>query len=445
MKKPKKPPKFKNLFEKAKLNPDCFIKAQYLVSYGGSGEKYLSWDKLRYHNPPGDINREEWWMGLKIKRYTTQKKTHLRDVEGVPFTYNLPDPIQERLHQIDSWAGGSIDMPGGITNPDTRKRYIVSSLIEEAITSSQLEGAATTRQVAKDMIRTGRAPRDPSEQMIQNNYNTMARISRYKDSPLSPELVFDIHRSITENTLEEHTASGRFRLPDERVVVSDMEGEIFHDPPPAEQLEERMKVMCQFANGDSPDHFIHPVIRSIILHFWLAYDHPFVDGNGRTARALFYWSMLRNGFWLFEFISISRLLLKAPASYARSFLDTEVDENDLTFFLLYQIDIIHRSIKELHKYIRRKSDEMRTTEILLRKIGIFNHRQQALISHALRHSDRYYTIEEHRRSHRVTYQTARTDLLRLVECDLFLKAPKIGKKLYFNPVQNLKARLGKIE
>ena len=65
--------------------------------------------------------------------------------------------------------------------------------------------------------------------------------------------------------------------------------------------------MVEIAGG-----FIHPMIRSIILHFWLAYDHPFVDGNGRTARALFYWSMLRHGYWLFEFISISQIILKGP-------------------------------------------------------------------------------------------------------------------------------------
>src|SRR5205814_10028127 len=56
----------------------------------------------------------------------------------------------------------------------------------------------------------------------------------------------------------------------------------------------------------------HPMVRSMILHFWLAYDHPFVDGNGRTARALFYWSMLRNGYWMFEYITISKIILSGP-------------------------------------------------------------------------------------------------------------------------------------
>lgn len=52
------------------------------------------------------------------------------------------------------------------------------------------------------------------------------------------------------------------------------------------------------------------------LHFMLGYEHPFVDGNGRVARAMFDWAMLRNGYWLFEFISVSRIIRQAPAKYA---------------------------------------------------------------------------------------------------------------------------------
>ncbi len=69
---------------------------------------------------------------------------------------------------------------------------------------------------------------------------------------------------------------------------------------------------CTYATGllklpllDKADFFIHPVIRAILLHFMLAYDHPFVDGTGRTARALFYWSMAHQGYWLMDFISIT--------------------------------------------------------------------------------------------------------------------------------------------
>lgn len=45
----------------------------------------------------------------------------------------------------------------------------------------------------------------------------------------------------------------------------------------------------------------------------IAYMHPFVDGNGRTARALFYWYMLKSGYWLTEYLSISRVIAKSKS------------------------------------------------------------------------------------------------------------------------------------
>jgi Fic family protein len=78
-------------------------------------------------------------------------------------------------------------------------------------------------------------------------------------------------------------------------------------------LPERMRALCAFANmRTGVDGFVHPIVRAIILHFMLAYDHPYVDGNGRTARALFYWSALKDGYWLIEYVSISRIII-SPA------------------------------------------------------------------------------------------------------------------------------------
>ena len=245
--------------------------------------KYLHWDRLRRLHPPDGLSLQEWWLGLKFAR-SGGRSVPLQDKLGRPFSFNLLGPIPKHLHEIDLGAGGLVQMPEQITNPETKDRYYVGSLIEEAITSSQLEGAATTRRVAKDMIRSGRKPRDRSEKMILNNYLTMRRIGEVKDEPLTRELVFQIHRLVTDGTLDDATAAGRFRRDDEPVVVEDVYGEVFHEPPPASQLEERMALMCDFANAKTPDEFVHPAIRSIILHFWLAYDHPFLDGNGRTAR-----------------------------------------------------------------------------------------------------------------------------------------------------------------
>jgi Fic family protein len=394
--------------------------------------------------PPEGLSVKEWWHFLKVGRKRNSIKIPLLDKEGQPFWYSTPATIQKTLHEIDQGGGGRVELPEPITNTDTRDRYVVSSLIEEAITSSQLEGAATTREVAKEMIRQNRKPRDKSEQMILNNYETMREIRKLRDQDLSPDLVFKLHRLVTKKTLDNPDAAGRFRKPGEDVHVAGGDGEIYHVPPPADTLQERLEAMCAFANGKTPDAFVHPALRAIILHFWLAYDHPFVDGNGRTARALFYWCMLRNGYWLFEFVSISSVIKESPVKYERSFLYTETDENDLTYFLLDEIRVIQKAMKRLIAYIKRKADETRRVESHLKAIRLMNHRQAALLQHALKHPGQRYTIASHKRSHNVAYQTARTDLLDLAKRGLLQQA-KVGKTLVFYPENDLNERLMRLE
>jgi Fic family protein len=181
------------------------------------------------------------------------------------------------------------------------------------------------------------------------------------------------------------------------------------------------------------------VVRAIILHFWLAYDHPFVDGNGRTARALFYWLMLREGYWLFEFLSISEIILKAPVQYGEAFLYTETDGNDLTYFILHQIDVIRKSIRALQDYVNHKAKEVGEVDKLIRG-GDFNHRQEALLAHALRHPGTEYTIEAHRNSHHTAYDTARQDLQDLQGKGLF-KMVKKGKAYVFTAQPGLASLL----
>ena len=437
---PKSPPDLEKLFAEVSSDKDKFLGLMRTVSSLVNG-KYLHWDDLLHRTPPDGIIHEEWWLGIKSARNTSAKQVPLLvDKKREYFTYNLVDPIPELLHEIDLRVGGRIEMPSQVTNPETRDRYYIESLIEEAITSSQLEGASTTRGVAKEMIRSGRKPSGRSETMIINNYFTMKMIADLKHEKMTPEHVLDIHERVTRDTLDDPASEGRFRNPTDDIFVGDQEGQVFHRPPHADTLRERMEAMCRFFNNTSEKPFIHPVLRSIILHFWMGYDHPFVDGNGRCARALFYWSMLHQGYWLCEFISISRVLLKAPSRYGLSFLHTETDGNDLTYFLLYHLNVIRRSIDELHKFIRRRTRQLKAFETLVKNLNTFNHRQRELLSHATRHPGHQYTIDAHKAYHDVVYQTARTDLLELHERGLF-NIQKVGRKWVFDSPGDLEERL----
>lgn len=399
--------------------------------------KYRHWDTLRRMTPPPGLTPEEWWIQTKFARSVLMKPLLLRDVAGAPFRYGLPDSALEMLHVIDQRASGEIAITEVVTNPATRDRYIVNSLIEEAITSSQLEGAVTSRVVAKEMIRSGRPPRDISERMILNNYRAIQFVRSNREQPLTVEFICQIQRIVTEDTLENPDYAGRFQLPGEaRVRVEDHEGQVLHTPPPAEELPDRLATMCDFANGLGHEGFFHPVVRAILLHFWLAYDHPFADGNGRTARALFYWSMLNQHYWLAEYLSVSHILRMAPAQYGRAFLYTENDENDATYFILFQLKVICRAIDEFYKYLKRKIEEVQGVEGLLRSNIGLNHRQLALLSHALRQPGATYTFRSHATSHGVVRQSARTDLLDLENRGL-LERRKVGRAFSFRAVPDL--------
>jgi Fic family protein len=403
---------------------------------------YPHWDQLRRRRlPHPGLTHAEWWAAIKFARQSSLRSLPLTDKGSERFSFSPLEALHQQLHEIDRGAGQYLTTNEPIANPQTRDKYLISSLINEAITSSQLEGAVTTRAVAKEMIRTGRKPHDRSERMILNNYRTMERIRELKSEKLSKELVFDLHKSVTESTLENNSAAGRFRTAAEAVRIEDETGEIFFDPPPADQLEPRMQAMCDFANGTTPEYFVHPVIRAILLHFWLAYDHPFTDGNGRTARALFYWAMLHSGYWLIEFISISDVILKSPRCYYLAFLYTETDANDATYFVVHQLEVIQTAVEGLHAYIDRKSAEVGEAERLLRNwSGSLNHRQLALISHALRRPETTYTVEAHQRSHGTVYETARRDLLDLVKEGLLTKG-KSGKTMVFRASHDLSERI----
>jgi len=405
---------------------------------------YKHWEKLRYQPTPEGMKPEAAWQVVKWSRMGQYRPLPLLDERGRSFRYWLPTSAIEILHEVDRWGGATLAL-----EPNTapllgamRNQMVVSSLMEEAIATSQIEGAVTTRKVAKEMLRTNRKPRDRSEQMIVNSYRTIQLLRQRLGAPLSTNLLFEVQENMTRDTLEDPSAAGRFRAIEENIRVVDVrDSETVFVPPRADHLPQRMAELVEFANAPAEgDSFIHPLVKAAILHFWLAYEHPFVDGNGRTARALLYWYMLKSGYWLFEFLTFSRVILAAPARYYRSFLYSEQDDNDLTYSLIYQLQVTRQALANLRQYLTEKQAEQQRMVAALRKFPELNHRQRMLLNEALRDPAEIFTFLSHRNLHQITYVTARLDLLDLLRRGLLAEVRQ-GKQRGFVAAQDLASKL----
>lgn len=438
MKKPATPPDIEPII----LN---MSKAHNIKNLGINDNKnrYLHWDKLRFIKPPEGLTSEEWWATLKLARRKMYKKINVSDAKAKPFVFLYSDEILKSLHWLDQNAFGMIGGKQTVVNSEMNNTYLIRSLIEESITSSQLEGASTTWLVAKEMLRDKRKPTDKNEQMIYNNYLAMQFIKEFKHDELNIKMLLELHKILTQNTMDDEKHAGYLRTNSEIINVVNYKGDILHTPPAAETLPSRIENVLKFANESNSNPFIHPVIKAIILHFLIGYEHPFVDGNGRTARALFYWIMAKQNYCLIEYISISKIIKKAPVKYGKAYLYTETDENDLTYFIEYNLTIIQEAVKEFYDYMDKKINEIKYIESIFSANNTFrsklNYRQLSLLKHAIKHPNFLYTINGHKNSHGIVYDTARLDLIHLSDKLGLLCKEKRGKEFIFRaPIDLLK-------
>jgi Fic family protein len=405
------------------------------------GGRYLPWDELRHRTPPEGLTPEEWWAALRFARRVNWRAiAPMERCYGLPFGLVELPSILRTLHEFDRTNVGELIL-SALGNPDVRVEYRIRQLIEEAISSSEIEGARpTTREAARQMLRERRAPASRDERMILNNLRAMERLREFHASKerLQVAHLLELHRILGEGALDVQDASGRFRTREHVVTVSDLEGNVWHTPPDARGIDERMEHLLAFAHGEADEsgEFIHPIVRSIVAHFWLGYEHPFRDGNGRMARALYYWCMLRHGYEVAEFLSISGPIDRSPRAYYLALAHTESDGGDLTYFVLHQLEVMKTALSELLAQLAARATRLRQLSALVASFDTLNHRQRVLLDHAIRQPALGVTIEGHATSHGVHYMTARSDLAGLEQRGL-LESRRVKKTKRYYPAKKL--------
>ena len=401
-----------------------------------SNSPYYYWTDFKHKKKSyGTLSIEESWTLIRQFRNFSSRHTYLKAKTGEPFVWNESSSLNERLHEIDMFMGGKVTSESG------DQRLIVRGIMEEAIASSQLEGAHTTRAAAKKMILEGRQPTNRSEQMILNNYKTMSVIEQnYKNEELSLELIFKMHSLLTEGTMD-RSEQGRLRLDVDDIFVHGNIGTkdyTSHVPPDEVFLRREMDRLIAYANDQDGDGFLHPVVKAIFLHFWVGYLHPFVDGNGRLARALFYWYLLKKGYWMIAYLPISTIIRQAPAQYAMAYIQTEQDNLDLTYFFDFHLEKVMSAIKNFNEYLERKVSENKNLDLLLSAEMVINDRQRGLLYYLLGDDTAGTTATSHGLLNNISRQTAAADLKYLEGAGL-VKSKREGQNIRYYASEKLRA------
>lgn len=405
--------------------------------------EYLYWDKVKYFNLPEGITPVEFWSWVKyVRAFDLDHRSQINTEKDDNFVWNQSILSDELFHEIDLNLGGNLQVAPSEIDEKEKSRLIMSGITEEAIASSQIEGANTSRAAAKRFLKEGRRPRDRSEQMILNNFETIKLIEQeYKSRKLDLSLLFEIHALLVKKTISDDQV-GRFRKDEEKIVVQDkIRGLIYHVPPKAAFIRQEIVSLIRYFNDELKDaFFVHPVVKAIILHFWMAYLHPFVDGNGRLARAIFYWYLLKNGYWAFSYLPISKIIRKSPAQYGMSYVYSEQDDFDLTYFIDYNLRKIKQAMKEFEIYLKAERELEKNMDRFAQKYYSLNKRQNRLLMFFSKHPNERITLKLHMNTNQISKQTAINDL-RDLQKKGYLKSARVGRNVYYLPTKKVSSKV----
>lgn len=413
--------------------PQLLVEPEMLALLNRTNQEYLHWDKFRYQPMPNGVDSVLAWAIVKIGRMGNRETLPIAAESGRPFSVFLTKNHLKQLSYIDSYSSGTIASSEALPAGTQRDRLVINGLMEEAISSSQIEGANTTRKAAKSMIELKRSPKNRDERMILNNYLAMTSLADWKTRKLDHSFLLELHKILTTQTMDDVKDEGRFRDDNDEVVVADKAtGDVVHIPPSRDEAERQLSQLYDFANSDDSDKYIHPFVKASILHFCLAYIHPFVDGNGRSARALFYWYLIKKDYWMFKFLPISLQIKKKEwrPGYDRAFQQVETDEGDITYFLSYKLKLAKNAIEDFISYLNLKQKEANQLKRQLMFNDEINPRQIDIIELLQRNPSTEIDVQTYKERHKVVYQTARTDLLELVSKRI-LKQIRAGRKYIF--------------
>lgn len=404
-----------------------FLNSDLWLNY--TQQRYLSPEEIRYRHSQLREKSNDW--PSTAKRIVATRKTgaitlFLNSINA-RFWFYPADVIQKKIDQLEVLGKELYEQIN--RNATFKQDFLLDSKIEEAITSAIYEGAHSTRAQAEQLIASGKRPANKDEWMLLNNFRAMKWVQENTDRPFTKDVVLHLHKIVTENTLEGDDAnfSGKFR--NNKVWIGDHEG-IEHT-----KIDDAIEELIELTTNNR--RYFHPIIKGILVHYFIGFIHPFFDGNGRTARALFYFKAKRNKLDYVELLSVSAYLKEHGRQYEKAFEKVVHNENDVTYFIDFCLDSMISALKQ----VSRKVAYLLNMNDLKERFGLSIH-QVGLIQRMALHKFRTIDIETYADQISKSREFARQELKQLFDLELVTEL-KVGKKLVYKVnAEKLKALYG---
>ncbi len=290
---------------------------------------------------------------LKDKHFTAYKKMHSKyGSDFSDFLKTLEDLYYRELPLSDFEGGNLVYIENHASvNQNAIKlllkaqneHYGIRAAEDEIIASSAIESVDFSRDSVRNILK-GMAPRDEQENRILGIKHGLEFIAELSNK-ITEENIYKLYMMSVGNFLadEDKLKSGEFYRHDKVYVVSDR---VEHSGIDHSKLPEFMGDLVEFINAEDD---INDLVKAAIIHFYVAYVHPYFDGNGRMARLIHLWFLMQKGYQSALFIPFSSRIEKSKKAYYNAF--TLIEENkklsgkiDATPFVLYFIENVYNKI-----------------------------------------------------------------------------------------------------
>jgi len=310
---------------------------------------------------------------------------------------------------------------------DQKQNYGIKAAEEEIIATSAIESIDFSRDSVRNILK-GFAPKDDDETRIMGLKKGLEFIAD-TDNKITEKNLYKLYMMTVDDFLdkENRLPNGNLYRDDAVDVVGD---NIEHTGLSAKEVPKYMKALIYFANAEDD---INELIKAAIIHFYVAFVHPYFDGNGRIARLLHLWFLIQRGYKSALFIPFSSMIEKNRKAYYDAYTIVENNRNysgkiDVTPFVLYFIENIYNKISE-----ENTSDRAFDIYKAAVKKGKITEKETKLWDFVLSYysTDQFSTKQLEKDYGDAAYATIRSFVLKFEELGL-LESTKYGPRVKYN-------------